>query len=52
MELHLKPIIMNPLKLGWVGIGNMRTPMVLNLLKAEYEVSVLAFDWNGWFIRN
>ena len=31
---------MNLLKLGWVGLGNMGNPMVLNLLKAGYEVSV------------
>jgi len=40
MELHLKPTIMNQLKLGWVGLGNMGSPMVLNLLKAQYEVTV------------
>jgi 3-hydroxyisobutyrate dehydrogenase len=40
VELDLKPTIMNQLKLGWVGLGNMGTPMVLNLLKAGFAVSV------------
>jgi len=31
---------MNQLKLGWVGLGNMGNPMVLNLLKAGFEVVV------------
>jgi 3-hydroxyisobutyrate dehydrogenase len=31
---------MNRLKIGWVGLGNMGNPMVMNLLKAGYEVSV------------
>ena len=31
---------MNTLKLGWVGLGNMGNPMVLNLLKAGFEVTV------------
>jgi 3-hydroxyisobutyrate dehydrogenase len=31
---------MNTLKLGWVGLGNMGNPMVMNLLKAGFEVSV------------
>jgi 3-hydroxyisobutyrate dehydrogenase len=31
---------MNTLKLGWAGLGNMGNPMVLNLLKAGFEVTV------------
>ncbi|MGO4821495.1 MULTISPECIES: NAD(P)-dependent oxidoreductase [unclassified Flavobacterium] len=31
---------MDKLKIGWVGLGNMGNPMVMNLLKAGYEVSV------------
>ncbi|SDW85477.1 NAD(P)-dependent oxidoreductase [Flavobacterium degerlachei] len=31
---------MNSLKLGWIGLGNMGNPMVLNLLKANFEVTV------------
>ncbi|OAB25938.1 3-hydroxyisobutyrate dehydrogenase [Flavobacterium fryxellicola] len=31
---------MNALQLGWVGLGNMGNPMVLNLLKAGFEVTV------------
>ncbi|MCX2453747.1 NAD(P)-dependent oxidoreductase [Pedobacter sp. PLR] len=31
---------MNRLKLGWIGLGNMGTPMVKNLLKAGFEVVV------------
>lgn len=31
---------MNNLKLGWAGLGNMGTPIVKNLLKAGYNVSV------------
>ncbi|MFV8268309.1 NAD(P)-dependent oxidoreductase [Flavobacterium sp. GT2N3] len=31
---------MNTLKLGWIGLGNMGNPMVMNLLKAGFEVSV------------
>ena len=31
---------MNTLKLGWIGLGNMGNPMVMNLLKAEFEVTV------------
>lgn len=31
---------MNTLKLGWVGLGNMGNPMVMNLLKAGFEVTV------------
>lgn len=31
---------MNILKLGWIGLGNMGNPMVTNLLKAGFEVSV------------
>ncbi|MBG6186112.1 NAD(P)-dependent oxidoreductase [Flavobacterium sp. CAN_S2] len=31
---------MNTLKLGWTGLGNMGNPMVMNLLKAGFEVSV------------
>ncbi len=33
-------INMEQLKLGWIGLGNMGTPMVKNLLKAGYEVLV------------
>lgn len=33
---------MNTIKLGWAGLGNMGNPMVKNLLKAGYPVSV----WN------
>jgi 3-hydroxyisobutyrate dehydrogenase len=31
---------MSKLKLGWIGLGNMGNPMVMNLLKAGFEVSV------------
>ena len=31
---------MNTLKLGWTGLGNMGNPMVMNLLKAGFEVTV------------
>ena len=31
---------MSTLKLGWVGLGNMGNPMVKNLLKAGFEVTV------------
>lgn len=31
---------MSRLKLGWIGLGNMGTPMVKNLLKAGFEVVV------------
>ena len=31
---------MNTLKLGWIGLGNMGNPMVVNLLQAGFEVSV------------
>ena len=31
---------MNKLKIGWAGLGNMGTPMALNLLKAGYELIV------------
>lgn len=31
---------MKTVKLGWVGLGNMGNPMVMNLLKAGYEVTV------------
>lgn len=31
---------MNKLKLGWIGLGNMGNPMVMNLLKAGFEVMV------------
>jgi 3-hydroxyisobutyrate dehydrogenase len=31
---------MSKSKIGWVGLGNMGTPMVKNLLKAGFEVSV------------
>ncbi|MFE3868745.1 NAD(P)-dependent oxidoreductase [Flavobacterium sp. LS2P90] len=31
---------MSTLKLGWIGLGNMGNPMVMNLLKAGFEVSV------------
>ena len=31
---------MNKLKLGWTGLGNMGNPMVMNLLKAGFEVYV------------
>jgi 3-hydroxyisobutyrate dehydrogenase len=34
--------VMNTIKLGWAGLGNMGNPMVKNLLKAGYPVSV----WN------
>ena len=27
-------------KIGWIGLGNMGTPMVKNLLKAGFEVTV------------
>ncbi|SHG37917.1 3-hydroxyisobutyrate dehydrogenase [Flavobacterium segetis] len=40
IESHLKLSIMNQLKLGWVGLGNMGNPMVLNLLNAGYEITV------------
>ncbi|WEK18472.1 MAG: NAD(P)-dependent oxidoreductase [Candidatus Pedobacter colombiensis] len=31
---------MNKLKIGWAGLGNMGTPMALNILKAGYELMV------------
>ena len=31
---------MKNIQLGWVGLGNMGNPMVLNLLKAGFEISV------------
>ena len=31
---------MNTLKIGWIGLGNMGNPMVQNLLKAGYNVTV------------
>jgi 3-hydroxyisobutyrate dehydrogenase len=31
---------MNKLKIGWIGLGNMGNPMVQNLLKAGYPVTV------------
>lgn len=31
---------MEKLKLGWIGLGNMGNPMVKNLLKAGFEVSI------------
>ena len=31
---------MNKQKIGWIGLGNMGNPMVKNLLKADYEVTV------------
>lgn len=31
---------MNKQKIGWIGLGNMGNPMVKNLLKANYEVTV------------
>lgn len=31
---------MNKLRIGWIGLGNMGTPMAFNLLKADYEVTV------------
>ncbi len=31
---------MKALKIGWIGLGNMGNPMVKNLLKAEFEVTV------------
>lgn len=31
---------MSKLKLGWTGLGNMGNPMVMNLLKAGFEVTV------------
>ncbi|RTY99955.1 NAD(P)-dependent oxidoreductase [Flavobacterium sp. RSP49] len=31
---------MNKIQLGWIGLGNMGNPMVMNLLKAGFEVSV------------
>ena len=31
---------MKKIQLGWVGLGNMGNPMVLNLLKAGFNVSV------------
>ena len=37
-NLHQKK--MNKLKLGWIGLGNMGNPMVMNLLKAGFEVMV------------
>jgi 3-hydroxyisobutyrate dehydrogenase len=39
----LKPntmLNMTTKKIGWIGLGNMGTPMVKNLLKAGFEVSV------------
>src|SRR5665647_460688 len=32
--------MMNKLKLGWIGLGNMGNPMAKNLLKAGFEVAV------------
>ena len=31
---------MNTIKIGWIGLGNMGNPMVQNLLKAGYQVTV------------
>lgn len=31
---------MKKLKVGWIGLGNMGTPMALNLLKAGFQLSV------------
>ncbi|MBX9889272.1 MAG: NAD(P)-dependent oxidoreductase [Flavobacteriaceae bacterium] len=31
---------MNTLKIGWIGLGNMGNPMVQNLLKASYNITV------------
>tara|TARA_R110002126_G_scaffold60881_6_gene157944 strand:- start:43 stop:906 length:864 start_codon:yes stop_codon:yes gene_type:complete len=31
---------MNTLKIGWIGLGNMGNPMVQNLLKAGYNITV------------
>lgn len=31
---------MNPQRIGWIGLGNMGTPMAKNLLKAGYAVTV------------
>lgn len=31
---------MNKLQIGWVGLGNMGTPIVKNLLKADFRVNV------------
>ncbi|WP_231507396.1 NAD(P)-dependent oxidoreductase [Flavobacterium sp. ZB4P23] len=31
---------MNKIQLGWIGLGNMGNPMVMNLLKAGFQVSV------------
>jgi 3-hydroxyisobutyrate dehydrogenase len=31
---------MKTLKIGWAGLGNMGTPMALNILKAGYELTV------------
>lgn len=31
---------MNTVKIGWIGLGNMGIPMVQNLLKAGYDVTV------------
>jgi 3-hydroxyisobutyrate dehydrogenase len=31
---------MNTLKIGWIGLGNMGNPMVQNLLKAGYPVTI------------
>ncbi|SMD11574.1 NAD(P)-dependent oxidoreductase [Pedobacter nyackensis] len=35
---------MNKLKIGWAGLGNMGTPMALNILKAGYELTVFNRD--------
>jgi len=40
MEGFLIKNTMNNTKLGWIGLGNMGTPMAKNLLKANYDLSV------------
>ncbi len=36
----VKYTVMNKLKLGWIGLGNMGNPMAKNLIKAGFEVIV------------
>jgi 3-hydroxyisobutyrate dehydrogenase len=40
MAIIIKYNAMNTLKIGWIGLGNMGNPMVQNLLKAGYSVTV------------
>jgi 3-hydroxyisobutyrate dehydrogenase-like beta-hydroxyacid dehydrogenase len=40
MAYNNKYNAMNTLKIGWIGLGNMGNPMVQNLLKAGYSVTV------------